>query len=191
MKNSIKIQTNSLYSLIIFSTLIMSGCGELSYKRGANLNDLGITKKTCAANNANQTEIEKCLADNGWFVHDLGSSDDLDVTDPVIEVAVNNDNRRIDAPLEISDKNRANANNSASNSNSPVTNIKKSADPMDIYKISSWWKIGGNASSLQLAINECIATLGEAHRPNSETRQVTRGMLLCMKEKGWHGLREK
>ena len=37
----------------------------------------------------------------------------------------------------------------------------------------------------------CVAKLGEAHRLDSQNQLATRGLLLCMKDKGWSGLREK
>ena|SRR5450830_791223 len=64
------------------------------------------------------------------------------------------------------------------------------ADPMEIFKISSWWKMGC-VDGLNIDLGECVAVLGEAHRPISQTHQVTRGLLLCMREKGWRGLRER
>jgi hypothetical protein len=62
---------------------------------------------------------------------------------------------------------------------------------LDTFKVSSWWKTGSGADSLKADTEACVAQLGEAHRPNIQTQSATRGLLLCMKEKGWSGLRAK
>jgi hypothetical protein len=58
----------------------------------------------------------------------------------------------------------------------------------DTYEIKSWWKMGGNATQLEKNMDECSATLGEAHQPNKVTFTFTRGFAICMREKGWRGL---
>jgi hypothetical protein len=50
---------------------------------------------------------------------------------------------------------------------------------------------GSGAASLKADTEACVAKLGEAHRPDSQTQSATRGLLLCMKDKGWSGLRAK
>ena len=62
---------------------------------------------------------------------------------------------------------------------------------MDTFKVSSWWKLGSGPEGLKPAVNECVANLGEAHKPDESTHLVTRGLLVCMAGKGWRGLREK
>jgi hypothetical protein len=62
---------------------------------------------------------------------------------------------------------------------------------LDTFKVSSWWKTGSGAASLQTETEACVARLSEAHRPDTQTQMVTRGLLLCMKDKGWSGLRAK
>jgi len=47
------------------------------------------------------------------------------------------------------------------------------------------------AAHLKADTEACVAKLGEAHRPDSQTQSATRGLLLCMKDKGWSGLRAK
>ena len=61
--------------------------------------------------------------------------------------------------------------------------------PLDIYTISSWWKIGADREALAGDTNDCVATLGDAHKPNATTQQVTRGFVVCMHAKGWKALR--
>ena len=60
---------------------------------------------------------------------------------------------------------------------------------MDLYTISSWWKIGADREAQAADTNDCVTTLGEAHKPNAKTQQVTRGFVVCMHGKGWKALR--
>ncbi len=59
---------------------------------------------------------------------------------------------------------------------------------LETYEIKSWWKMGANAAQLDKNMDECSATLGEAHKPNKVTFTFTRGFAICMREKGWRGL---
>ncbi|MDG1073731.1 MAG: hypothetical protein P8O76_02060 [Methylophilaceae bacterium] len=68
------------------------------------------------------------------------------------------------------------------------TSTKLPNNILDIYEIKSWWKMGGNAMQLEKNMDECSATLGEAHSPNKVTFTFTRGFAICMREKGWRGL---
>ena len=61
--------------------------------------------------------------------------------------------------------------------------------PLDLYTISSWWKIGADREALAADTNECVTALGGAHKPNAKTQQVTRGFVVCMHGKGWKALR--
>ena len=75
----------------------------------------------------------------------------------------------------------------------PATAVKRTPEMTDTFKVSSWWKAGGGADSLKSDTEECVARLGETHRPvqTQQTQTATRGLLLCMKEKGWSALRAK
>ncbi|MGZ8252415.1 MAG: hypothetical protein ACXW1P_07960 [Methylophilaceae bacterium] len=181
--------------ITMLAALLLSGCGEFSYKRGASVSDLENTKKTCQAKGGGDTAIEKCLEDSGWVIQRFNEPD------PVAEVSVNPDNRNAGSPVKAASISTASTDTAVEGkvaedktskgetTSAPV--IKKVADPMDTFKISSWWKLGGSAESLKAATEECVTVLGETHRPNVHTQNVTRGMLLCMREKGWRGLRAK
>lgn len=171
----------------IISTLLiltLSACGEFAYKRGAGANDLTADKSSCEAQSNDHKTIEQCLNDKGWTVQKL---DDLD---PFATASVNPDNRAI-----ASDNNTYTQNATTSDGNktesTKVTAPPPVADPLDKFIVSSWWKVGGSADSLQTAINDCVGILGEAHRPNPVTNEATRGLGVCMKDKGWRGLKAK
>lgn len=180
--------------ITMLAALLLSGCGEFSYKRGASVSDLENTKKTCQARGGGDTAIEKCMEDNGWVIQRLNEPD------PVAEVSVNPDNRNAGSPVKAASASMVSTDKALEGKVAEVKSTKdetasaaeiKKADPMDTFKISSWWKLGGSAESLKAATEECVTVLGEAHRPNVHTQDVTRGMLLCMGEKGWRGLRAK
>ena len=177
--------------ILIFTALLLSSCGEFSYKRGASTNDLTSDKKECEAWGG---DVALCLKSKGWTVQKL---DDLD---PFATASVNPDNRTSNPVSNNTYTKKANNTDATSTSETSTSTAVAStsatssaptapADPLDKFIISSWWKIGGNADSLQSAINECVATLGEAHRPNPITNEATRGLGVCMREKGWRGLK--
>ncbi len=102
----------------------------------------------------------------------------------MIEATENKDNRQTARPEFVSKPNTTNIENSAPQESKP-------ADPMDTFKISSWWKLGGSPDNLKSSIQECVKSLGKANEPNMQSKKVTRGLLLCMQKKDWHGLRDK
>lgn len=169
--------------------LLFSGCGELAYKRGANSSDLESAKALCRAKAP--AAYETCMADSGWVVQDLRSMEPMDA-DPVAEVSVIPSDRRMENQMSAaSAKAGAVAPVAASAAAAQPAAPTKKADMLDRFKISSWWKTGSSAQSLAADTDACVAQLGEAHRPDPQTQTVTRGLLLCMKGKGWSGLRAK
>jgi hypothetical protein len=194
---------------LVFLCVFLNGCGELSYKQGASAQDLSKTKKMCQSEGLKtDAEVNQCLEAHGWSVHQL---DDMDLF-AVASVTSNHQNVQASEMFLPEDKlveNSAAASKDESTSPSNTTSVKTTLDsktyaptdtqksapkqtsPLDIYTISSWWKMGGSAASLEKNINACVATLGEAHKPNNKTQQVTRGLVVCMHEKGWKALKAK
>lgn len=174
---------------LMLLTLLASGCGELAYKRGTTSGDLESAKKTCREKGSDAA-YEKCMADGGWTVQNLGRREPLDA-DPVIEATVIPSNLRIEnAATAAPDRHQANT-STASGPAQPTPAATRKPDMLDTFKVSSWWKAGSGASSLEADTDACVAQLGEAHRPDPQTQTATRGLLLCMKEKAWSGLRAK
>lgn len=179
-------QTRTLCSVcvLMLTSVLFSGCGEFAYKRGANSSDLEAAKQSCREKGPDSATYEKCMADSGWSVQNLGRMEPLDA-DPVIEASVIPSDRRIEnATSAAPDVQRAEV---------PAAAATRKPDMLDTFKVSSWWKAGSGASSFEADTNECVARLGEAHRPvqTQQTQTATRGLLLCMKEKGWSALRAK
>lgn len=164
--------------LTIIATLALTACGELAYKRGASASDLQQAKLQCSKL-ASEASAESCMKEKGWSVQQLDDKD-------LFAIASYTDSNPNQTP-SISKKTTSNPTQASNITEQPATDMK--ADPLDLYTINSWWKIGANGQNLDVAINECVAKLGEAHKPNSKTQQVTRGMAICMREKGWRGLK--
>ena len=128
------------------------------------------------------------MADKGWAIQNLDKMEPLDDADPVIEATALPSNQRIE---NAASSRRQPARNAVPAASPAAAAVKKTPDLLDTFKVSSWWKTGSGAASLQADTEACVARLGEAHRPDPQTQMVTRGLLLCMKEKGWSGLRAK
>lgn len=206
-------------------SLVVSGCGELSYKRGASTQDLEAAKAACQSVGSEKA-AEQCLEDKGWTVKKL---DDVDM---FATAGVSPDSRNpsvfitpafvpvtpaqpaaaalaatATAPAaekpalagkasgaSVGTAISSNANSVAPQAAPPAFPTAASSpppppSPLDLYSISSWWKIGADREALVADTSECVATLGEAHKPNAKTQQVTRGFVVCMHGKGWKALR--
>lgn len=178
--------------------LSMTGCGELSYKRGASAQDLDATKKSCRSAGSDQA-IEKCLEDNGWVVTKL---DDIDL---FATASVTPDHRNPGGDAARSNAPKTAAAEPVEPSNSPPasadpgrkppaieggTAYAPPASPLDVYKVSSWWKLGAGREVMEADTSDCVTQLGDAHKPDNKTQRVTRGFVVCMHTKGWKALRE-
>jgi hypothetical protein len=172
-------KTHCSGGILLLLAVLLSGCGELAYKRGASSSDLEAAKQSCREKGPDPAAVEKCMADRGWVVQNLSRMEPLEA-DPVVEASAIPSDRRIE--------NAASATPGAAQS---ATAVKRTPEMTDTFKVSSWWKTGSGAASLKADTEECVAKLGEAHRPDSQTQSATRGLLLCMKDKGWSGLRAK
>ena len=205
------------------ATVLVSGCGELSYKRGASTQDLEAAKAACRSAGSDKA-AEQCLEDKGWTVKKLDEVD-LFATEGVtpdnrnpsaftipafvlvmpaqpaaVASAATATARAADRSALAGKASVASAGAVVSNSVSlpvapptlptaPPAPPPPPASPLDIYTISSWWKIGADREAQAADTNECVTALGEAHKPNAKTQQVTRGFVVCMHGKGWKALR--
>lgn len=180
--------------------LLVSGCGELSYKRGASTQDLEAAKKACQAAGGDKA-AERCLEEQGWTVRKL---DDIDL---FATAGVSPDNRNPSAFVTpefvpVVPAKPAAAVPSAVVSAAAVavpaaerpvqpaaSSPPPATSPLDVYTISSWWKMGADREALAADTRDCVATLGPAHKPDDSTQRVTRGFVVCMHAKGWKALR--
>lgn len=195
-------------SIAIASSLLLAGCGgEFAYKRGASARDLNQAKQQCQHTGSEQ-ELGQCMEENGWIYHNPQTA--LEDEDPVIHASFQNDYRTagkvVNADTPAPATNASSTAASTTDSNSPHQQAsqagpatakplpsKKPADPMDIFLVSSWWKIGKGADGLKGDLDQCVAKLGPAHAPDmtGKTAKATRGLLLCMKDLGWKALQAR
>lgn len=183
----------------VLACLLLSACGEFSYKRGATAADLEKSKDQCKASGMSDAAVKKCLEDQGWFVHDLSDMD------PVAVLMLNEDNRSSGSQGDIAAaaaatmvESGAPSSGAPSSTDSPQPGATAPAPApapvksmMDKFKVTSWWKRGAGRTELADATNQCVAELGEEHRPDPVTQYTTRGLLICMRKNGWYGLASK
>lgn len=200
-------------SIVLSSSLLLAGCGgEFAYKRGASARDLEQAKQQCQ-HTSSETALGQCMEKNGWIYHNPQEA--LEDEDPVIHASFQHDYRSAgkvvneDTPAPASSVVNSSAANSTETGNTvsdssvqarkPGENTaknkaeKKVTDPMDIFLVSSWWKIGKGADGLKTDMDQCVAKLGPAHAPDmtGKTAKATRGLLLCMKDLGWKALQAR
>lgn len=195
---------------------LITGCGaEIAYKQGASARDLQANKAACQ-DAATEAALHQCLEKNGWAVQKLGeqwlSDDDLFATvsstdnDHITKKPKKAEGLKTTDSIKIEDvPAKTQTSNKVSNKETVVvvkktidriepetvkaeTPVKPTANILETYEIKSWWKMGGGPALLEQNMNECSATLGEAHQPDKKTFTFTRGFAICMREKGWRGL---
>ncbi|PKO24651.1 MAG: hypothetical protein CVU35_08215 [Betaproteobacteria bacterium HGW-Betaproteobacteria-8] len=183
--------------LIISACIGLSACGEFSYKRGAGAAELQQTKQACQAKYQEESAMEKCLAENGWVVRDFEKEE------PLMAVSFVDNNRMVDQGKSATEEpahastqgesgtNDAKANDAQDTKPQNSQPNSKPKDPLDIFLVNSWWSIGKGPDALKIDTEECVAKLGEEHRPDSVTLRTTRGFLICMRTKNWRALQAK
>lgn len=189
------------YFLLLCLSVLLIGCGEFSYKRGATGKDLADTKKLCQSESLKgDIEVNECLKKNGWTVHQLN---DMDLF-AVASVSSNRQNgTKDDLPTLVKEAETAIQTENSVQPTTPATQqagetktvaptkaVVKSANPLDTYSISSWWKMGSNRANLETDMQSCETELGEAHKPDHKNQTFTLGMIVCMHQKGWKALKK-
>lgn len=159
-----------LISIVFLATL--PACGEIAYKRGAGADELNAAQQRCRKNSQDDA-YQRCMETEGWTLHRMDAQNPLMVVVPV------EDNRAAFATPYVSKASVAPPMDAAGKPLPP--------NPLEQLNVSSWWKAGGSADELDTATAACVAALGPAHQPESATR-MTRGLVLCLKKKGWLGL---
>jgi hypothetical protein len=172
------------FGIILPLLMLFSACGELSYKRGASNQDLENARRMCKSSEDEQS-VEACLKNNGWAVQKL---DDLDL---FAIPSVNPDNRAIPTSKPSTYTSSSAVNSASDPSAAATTTAAKPIEhsPDEIFSIGSWWKIGGSDSQLKSDINQCVSSLGEAHRPSVAEQKYTYAMVVCLHNKGWKALK--
>ena len=167
-------------SMLVLVGAVQTGCGEISYKRGASPSELQAAQARCKSADARDAYVN-CMDQQGWTVQKMEDLDPLSeqVPDPAASIAYSPDNRSPTVTEAVT----------VPQGQTPLA-IKPEPSPSDVFKISSWWKMGGSPALLKQDLQACVTELGEMHRPPADQRQATRGLLVCMKKRGWYGLQE-
>lgn len=180
-------------------TLLLQGCGELSYKRGASVKDLEQAKRDCMTA-GDETIYQACMQKQGWMItpiDDKALFARASVTD--IRAYAKPEEAVASGLQSATDNNKPSANKQlAIQKQAHATveldaNINTTPTPDDLttYVISSWWKLGGTPQALKQDMNTCEAQLGSNHSPDSKAQVYTRAFAVCLYHKGWKGLLAK
>lgn len=190
------------YGLLLCLSVLLIGCGEFSYKRGATGKDLADTKKLCQSEALkNEVEVNACLKKNGWTVHQLNDMDLFAVasvtsneqngtTNEDFPTLVREAKTIVQTENSVQPTTPATQQTGETKTVAPTKAVVKSANPLDTYNISSWWKMGSNRASLETDMQSCETELGEAHKPVHKNQTFTLGMIVCMHQKGWKALKK-
>jgi len=184
----------SLIKLLLLC-LLLSACGELSYKRGATSADLENARKNCQQEQAS-VATETCLQNSGWTVQKL---DSMEVFEEIVlkkpteaPATTNTPVVKAETPAPIANNTEKSTENinpvAVEVSALKTTTLKPTiapSDPLDTFVVSAWWKFGASADKFKTDSNSCVSTLGEAHKPIASTQTATAGFIVCMREKGW------
>lgn len=153
----------SFFVCIVTSGL--SGCGEISYKRGGSAQDVSQAHAMCRGTD---NEFSKCLAQQGW--------------DPLFAAVSVTDNRP--NPTLTSYETKKDTSERGAPAPSTIND-----GPNVSYNINSWWKMGAGPEALNIDQQSCETALGARYKPDYLTNTFKRAFLICMHDKGWITLR--
>lgn len=152
------------YVIPIICFVVLSACGELSFKRGAGADAFRDAQQSCQRGS---TPYADCMAQQGWTLVDMGA------LNPSLSVTPVADNRQAGA------------------SRGEVTATFNALAPDAIVTVASWWKFGANADGLRAALIDCARQLGLPQElvsgSDGKGYRVTGAQLRCMGQAGWYG----
>lgn len=175
--------------LCLLTASLITACGEFTYKQGAGLRELGDAKQACRS--ADEASIEKCLKEQGWFIHkfeDPNASFDEDTSEVNSEGTTNFKQIETHAESTASDRKLKSAPSETTAASMTQPSQIQKTDPKKIYKISSWWKLGASEKNMKMDLEQCGASLGVEHQPNIAEQRYTKALIQCMNKQGWKAL---
>jgi hypothetical protein len=180
-------------------TVLFSGCQQMAWKPGASSADLDRDTAACEADHAEQTAVQDCLRKRGWVIRIPKPTEEELVDSPAEPDAV-------PAPVAVGAGTPAAAvapAMPATGAAAPAIpaaeprsgtavaprnkSVPKPVDPMRRSEIQAWWKMGGQADALTSDMDSCVGQLGPEHKPDLQKKLYTRGLIDCLKGKGWFG----
>lgn len=186
---------------LMATVILITACGEFSYKRGANVAQLENTRQSCQAKGSAEA-VKKCMEDKGWTIQKLDSFEiftenepksdeqsEVVATENTSDLTIENGQKNGTTETVVADKQQTATKPSVKPSAKPKTKVAPS-NPLDTFVVSSWWKSGVRPDAFQVDSNMCVEKLGEAHKPIGKTQTVTVGFISCMNGKGWKALKK-
>jgi hypothetical protein len=192
-----------LVILAIVALAFASGCATVSFKRGAGPGDAKADEDACRATSQSPEAYADCLRAKGWMVRSSGAGSAAapvaapEPTPPAVAEPSpvpqptplpggkpkTPPAKATPAPVATSG---AAAKPAAPAAAAP--SAKASPQPLDPnahVTVQSWWKLGGTAAGLDLAIDACVKELGAAHRPSPAATDVTVALRDCLRRAKW------
>lgn len=167
------------------ATLVVTGCGEAVFKRGADPGAMANTQAACRAATQDEAGYIACMEGKGYLVK--GSQDSVFVAGP--GTAGGGTQALGDALFEPGTASTtAAATAMAAPAPAPTTAPVTPFDPLKQLDVASWWKLGGSPDQITAAQSRCVGTLGNAHRPDPGGTRVMRAMIGCLQAAGWRGI---
>lgn len=185
----------------LLALLLLAGCGEISYKRGASGDDLAADQQGCRAARG---DFDACMAARGWTTYRPGAmviDDDASAPGGQLTAdAAPAGNVKPGAhaepgaqPLLLS-AGTTKDNRGAMPEDALKLQPKTAArpfDPLAVHDVGSWWKHGGGREDLETSAAACGARLGEPHKlvvREGGGHRASALLIRCLKEYGWYGL---
>lgn len=148
---------------LIACVILLSGCGEITYKRGGDNQAFLDAQQEC---HKESQSYQGCMDKLGWTVIDMRA------LNPDITVFPEKDNRQ--------------AAQGAAEHDEALTDVPLDASVV----VSSWWKFGEGPEGLRMALKGCAggAVFPEVIAASgSKGYLISGGQLLCMRKAGWYG----
>ncbi|MDY0056171.1 MAG: hypothetical protein RBS46_07750 [Methyloversatilis sp.] len=165
---------------------LLAGCTSVSFKQGAGGADYRRDERACMGTTTERTAFIQCMEAKGWWTR---STEELS---QITLVSVEDS----EAVAEMQPASAAEAATPRDGSAPPAPATRTASapapvvpkDPLDRLRIAMWSKMGAGTTELIADQTQCLATLGEAHAPDTTAGTVTRGLYDCLRRQGWTGL---
>lgn len=156
---------------------VAAGCGTIGFKRGAGGPALLADEAACREQAADPAAVQSCMSERGWSI--VGEARLAGSAEPVEETV----RTAVPEGTPIVLERPVNPD--------PAPEAVAPSEPSTQVRVESWWKLGGTAAALDVAIDACVATLGAAHAPARPPLIVTAGLRDCLRHAGWRPLGER
>lgn len=188
--------------------VLLTGCGELSYKQGGSQQEIDRAHQACRGSG---DQLSACLAEHGWKKPKVDAFDPLfatiEATDnreatqtkpsPFIELSKDSAAKRESAAVAKKPQATAAATAPENAQATPAKELAAEAAPHStindgpdvVYSINSWWKMGAFPDQLKRDQVACEKKLGPAYLPDYKTQTYKRAFVACMHESGWMAIR--